>query len=201
MPSVFLALLLCWLSLAAHAAPTADKESYERRRWTLADGAPQQVTTLAQTDDGMLWFASPNGIYSFDGIRFRRATSIYGQRIPSVNISAMKVMPGGLALAYQFGGLSVFTRSGATHYVAGKDYPAGSTLSLAIDRQGVLHAATNSGLVRLRKGRWDRSARTSLCRAWPRISNSTATALYGPTSTTATTPCRSVQTIFAMSSI
>ncbi|AKU20539.1 hypothetical protein ACZ75_02405 [Massilia sp. NR 4-1] len=155
MPRVFLAFFLCCLSLAVHAAPTADKESYERRRWTLADGAPQQVTTLAQTTDGMLWFASPNGIYTFDGIRFRRATAIYGQRIPSVNISAMREVPGGLALAYQFGGVSIFTRSGATHYVAGKDYPSGSTQSLTVDKQGVLHALTSSGLVRLRQGRWE----------------------------------------------
>jgi len=38
--------------------------------WTGKDGAPQAITALAQTPDGMLWVGSGAGLFSFDGLKF-----------------------------------------------------------------------------------------------------------------------------------
>lgn len=38
--------------------------------WTGRDGAPQDVTALAQTPDGTLWIGSTGGLFSFDGVTF-----------------------------------------------------------------------------------------------------------------------------------
>lgn len=89
-------LLLHWLLvLAAHAAPVSadvptppqpDGQSFERRRWTQADGAPHMANSVAQTADGMLWFGSTLGLYQFDGMRFRKADQVYGHALQSSNI-------------------------------------------------------------------------------------------------------------------
>jgi ligand-binding sensor domain-containing protein len=38
--------------------------------WTGSDGAPQAITGLAQTPDGMLWLSTIAGLYTFDGVSF-----------------------------------------------------------------------------------------------------------------------------------
>jgi ligand-binding sensor domain-containing protein len=38
--------------------------------WTGKDGAPQAISALAQTPDGMLWIGSSGGLFSFDGLKF-----------------------------------------------------------------------------------------------------------------------------------
>jgi ligand-binding sensor domain-containing protein len=43
---------------------------YNHSIWTASDGAPVQVTRMAQTPDGWLWLGTPNGLYRFDGVHF-----------------------------------------------------------------------------------------------------------------------------------
>jgi signal transduction histidine kinase/ligand-binding sensor domain-containing protein len=38
--------------------------------WTGRDGAPQGITALAQTPDGILWIGSFGGLFTFDGLKF-----------------------------------------------------------------------------------------------------------------------------------
>jgi signal transduction histidine kinase/ligand-binding sensor domain-containing protein len=38
--------------------------------WTISDGAPQNVTALAQSKDGFLWLGATTGLYRFDGLKF-----------------------------------------------------------------------------------------------------------------------------------
>jgi ligand-binding sensor domain-containing protein len=38
--------------------------------WTVRDGAPENINTLAQTADGTLWLGTRDGLYSFDGLKF-----------------------------------------------------------------------------------------------------------------------------------
>jgi signal transduction histidine kinase/ligand-binding sensor domain-containing protein len=157
-------LLICWLTAAtAWAAVQPDGLTHERRRWTQADGAPQQSFRMTQTDDGLLWFSSPAGLYSFDGVRFRQETRVFGHALASSGVASVLALPdGALAVGYHYGGLSIFSRTGVRHFAVGKDFPPGSTLSLALDPQGVLHAATSSALVRLRDGKWERVGQDSL---------------------------------------
>jgi hypothetical protein len=137
------------------ALAATDDLSFERRRWTLADGAPSQSFDLAQTSDGLMWLTSPSGLYSFDGVKFKRETEVYGQKILSPTTYAIHALSKGqLALGYSFGGLSIFSPQGARHFIAGKGYPFGSTTSITEDAQGQLYAATTSGVVRLQGDHW-----------------------------------------------
>jgi signal transduction histidine kinase/ligand-binding sensor domain-containing protein len=144
--------LLAWAAQAQELHP--DGQSFERRRWTQADGAPQHAVTVSQTGDGMLWFGAPTGLYSFDGMRFRKVQHVYGHELRSTNIMFTREIQGGLAVGYYFGGLSIFTPEKATHYVAGRDFPRGTAMGLALDKDGVPYAATSSGVATLRNGKW-----------------------------------------------
>ncbi|GGC23657.1 sensor histidine kinase [Pseudoduganella buxea] len=150
------------------APPPADGVTHERRRWTQADGAPQQSYKMTQDDRGLLWFSSPAGLTSFDGVRFRPEHTVFGHPLASPSVSLVMALPGGrIAVGYHFGGLDIFSRTGVQRFVAGKNFPAGSTLSLVLDRDGMLHACTTSGLVRLRQGRWETFGKESLPTGMP----------------------------------
>jgi signal transduction histidine kinase/ligand-binding sensor domain-containing protein len=138
----------------AHAAPPAAEHSYEHRRWGRSEGAPQLAFALAQTADGMLWFGTPDGLYSFDGLRFRLVNTVWGHALKASNIASLLATPNGLLVGYRFGGLSIFTPASATHYVAGRDFPLGSTGSIVARRNGEVYATTSTAIVRLTGGRW-----------------------------------------------
>src|SRR5690349_1065896 len=42
----------------------------DHKAWTIRDGAPPNVTALAQSADGVLWVGTLSGLYRFDGVRF-----------------------------------------------------------------------------------------------------------------------------------
>lgn len=152
---ILLGLVILWeLAMSGHAL--AAGPSFERRIWTRADGAPQSAYGIAQDADGMLWFATVTGLYSFDGAHFTRQEAVYGHRLRSNNLVSVIATHDGIAVGYQFGGVSVFTRAGARHYAAGSGLPAGAVGALAVDAAGMLHAGTSTGLARLdpKRDRW-----------------------------------------------
>jgi signal transduction histidine kinase len=156
---------LVWglFSLAALAAAPADDLSFERRRWTLVDGAPGQAFGIQQTIDGLIWFASPSGLYSFDGVKFKKENQVYGHKLLSINTTTMNVHRNGeVAVGYNFGGISIISPRGARHYVAGVDFPLGSTRTLSVDADGTWYAGTTNSLVRLKDGKWIAVAHTPL---------------------------------------
>ena len=110
---------------------------------------------MAQTSDGMLWFGSSDGLYSFDGVRFRLVSALWGHSLPATNVSTLLAIPGGLIVGYRFGGLSIFTRTSVTHYIAGRDFPQGSTAAIVARRNGEIYAATSTSIVRLVGQRWE----------------------------------------------
>lgn len=150
-----LAAALLWLSLVQAGMAATDGLTFERRRWSQAEGAPQTADSIAQTDDGLLWFGTSAGMVTFDGIRFERTASVYGGQLRSDNIACTQAIRGGLAVGYIFGGMSVFSKTGTTHYLPGKELPGGSITALASDSRGALYAGTSTGVMRLYQGRWE----------------------------------------------
>jgi hypothetical protein len=62
------AMLLCVAS--ALARPLAQ---YQHRAFSAADCAPDEIVTMGQDRDGMMWFGAASGVYTFDGQRFARS--------------------------------------------------------------------------------------------------------------------------------
>lgn len=108
------------------AAPAQSGIGYEHRAWTPVVGAPAGAWSVAQTDDGLLWFGTPDGLYRFDGEKFARVDQVYGHRLKSNLINVARAVKGGLMVAYQFGGMSIIRPEQSIYYDRRNGLPDGT---------------------------------------------------------------------------
>src|ERR1700742_4861141 len=139
----------CPVSLGQKQAPVNVQVGHDT--WTFKDGAPADVTCLAQTNDGFLWLGGPNGLFRFDGTRFEPFSSPFGDRLLSNNLYSLFAPPsGGLWIGYTLGGFSFLDKGRVTNYAS----ETGSVVRFAQDRDGVVWAGTTTGLWRFDHSRW-----------------------------------------------
>ena len=125
--------------------------------WGFKQGAPEGVVGLAQTADGFLWLGTPTGLIRFDGVRFEPFRSPFGDQLLSTNIYSLFAPPsGGLWIGYVFGGFSFLNTGRVTNYGGEIASSTGSVRGFAQDRDGIVWAATNSGLWRFDHSNWQR---------------------------------------------
>src|SRR5262249_22005059 len=123
--------------------------------WGFKDNAPLATTAFAQTSDGFLWVGSPSGLYRFDGKQFELFHSPFGDQLLSTNIYALFAPPsGGLWIGYMFGGFSLLTEGRVVNHGRESASSTGSVRNFAQRANGVLWAATTSGLWRFEHSRW-----------------------------------------------
>ena len=119
--------------------------------WTFKEGAPADVTCLAQTNDGFLWLGGPDGLFRFDGTRFEPFSSPFGDRLLSTDLYSLFAPPsGGLWIGYTFGGFSFLDKGRVTNYASG----IGSVYGFAQDRDGIVWAGTSTGLWKFDHSGW-----------------------------------------------
>lgn len=122
--------------------------------WGVRDGAPGWIGSLAQTADGVLWIGSTTGLYRFDGIRFERFQPARGQKLLSLSVyTVFAPRSGGLWLGYTFGGFS-FIHGTVTNYGGKIAASTGTVFRFAEGKDGIIWAATNTGIWRFRHSRW-----------------------------------------------
>lgn len=133
-------------------APLPENQRIIHQSWTFNDGAPEAVSTLAQTADGYLWLGTPSGLYRFDGVRFELFRSPYGDQLPSTNVSKLFApRSGGLWIGYRFGGFS-FLKNGKVRNFS--DIPfTGTVTGFAEDRNGIVWGSSIAGLYRFEGSR------------------------------------------------
>jgi len=123
--------------------------------WLTRDGAPAQVESLAQTDDGMLWLGSATGLFRFDGMRFERFQPPPGQEGPTGSVSTLFAPPhGGLWIGYRFGGLGWWSNGELHHYGRADGLPAGTVMAIERDAVGRTWVGTTTGLAVFDGQRW-----------------------------------------------
>lgn len=154
-------LLLLFLPYSS-AASEQSGIGYEHRAWTPVDGAPSGARSIAQTDDGLLWFGSPDGLYRFDGEKFSRVDQVYGHPLKSSVIRLARAFSDGLIVAYQFGGLSIMRHDRSTYYDRRNGLPDGTIHQVLQTSDGRIYAATSAGLATLDDGRWSMVADPNL---------------------------------------
>jgi len=147
-----LANLVLGLTFAGDATPP--RPSLVHSFWGLRDGAPVDITALAQMSDGYLWVGAVSGLYRFDGMRFERYRPLSGPDLPSTNVRGLFAPPtGGLWIGYRFGGFSFLDRGRLTNY----DKEAASTGSVSHFVQGpdgIVWAVASTGLWRFAGSQW-----------------------------------------------
>lgn len=156
---VFLAAVLLALCLLTRANATPhpfldlDITQFHHSAWTLKQGAPGQVTALAQSTDGYLWCATQSGVFRFDGVSFERVRP--AQPFPTENASALlAAADGSVWIGFRYGVVSHLDGERVRHYDDDDGLPTGSVFGLAQDSDGTLWAATWQGLARLDGERW-----------------------------------------------
>ncbi len=128
---------------------------FHHTAWTAKDGAPSQITALAQTTDGFLWIGTARGLFRFDGVQFERYKPPAGVTLPSENIYTILATPdGGLWISFRSRGLGFLKNGQLTVFTRPDETPQSWVYSFASDHDSRLWAGTYEGLA-LRQGtRW-----------------------------------------------
>jgi signal transduction histidine kinase/ligand-binding sensor domain-containing protein len=123
--------------------------------WTAKDGAPSQISALAQTTDGYLWIGSARGLFRFDGAAFELYTPPAGVTLPSHNTYALlATRDGGLWISFRPSGLGFLKDGRMTIYTNARDIPRTQVYTFAGDRDGRVWAGTHDGLALRDGNRW-----------------------------------------------
>jgi signal transduction histidine kinase len=125
--------------------------------WSVRDGAPSYVNSLAQTPDGVLWIGTVTGLYRFDGVRFEQFMPPPSQPFAGIAVNQIAAMPdSSVWVGFANGGVSVLTHGRVINHVARDGLLAGRIYGIARDSTGDTWVSSGSGLARLHDGRWQR---------------------------------------------
>ena len=151
-----IALSLVLLSGSAQALdPALSIAQLHHDAWTSKDGMPGDVWEMTQDRDGFMWFATPSGLYRFDGVRFEHIRSLGGQPLLSNVIATVRAFPdGSLWIGYRYAGMSMYRDGRLRHYAEADGYAPGTVYSIVADERGRTWAATSTGLFMLDGARW-----------------------------------------------
>src|SRR5262249_14013793 len=167
---LFSCLVLCSTSLSLHAqrwhASTVSQltpqaapplEDMAHMSWVRRDGAPSDITALAQTKDGYLWIGSRLGLFRFDGIQFSSYPFTSADpKLPSSDISALAADPdGGLWIGYRMGGISYLRGSKKLDYDKRTGLVSQSTEQLFCREDGSVWATADGRLMHLADSKWE----------------------------------------------
>jgi len=98
---------LTFVPPAAALNPSRSISQYKHTRWSIDDGAPLNVISLAQGPSGYLWIGSSAGLFRFDGVKFEAILARDGSETHGV--STLAVMPNGdVWVGYGEGGTSLY---------------------------------------------------------------------------------------------
>src|SRR5260221_394505 len=129
---------------------------FHHTAWGVNDGAPNEISALAQTEDGYLWIGSPQGLFRFDGVKFEEYKPQPGVELPSHGIFYLMATPdGGLWIAFAPTGLGFLKDGYLTLFTRPEELPDSQIHSLARDHEGRIWAGTETGLVLREDNRWN----------------------------------------------
>jgi signal transduction histidine kinase/ligand-binding sensor domain-containing protein len=158
MQTLKLILLLVIISFQCQSlfgqTPRSPNQQVIYQLWTFKDGAPESVYALEQTTDGFLWLGGPNGLFRFDGARFERFKSPFGDQLLATYVVGLYApKSGGLWIGYLFGGFSFLNHGRVENYVA-EAASTGAVYEFAQDQDGSVWACTTTGMWRLENSVW-----------------------------------------------
>lgn len=120
---------------------------FHHTAWVAKDGAPSQISALAQTTDGYLWIGSALGLFRFDGVQFEQYSPPDGTTLPSRNIYALSATPdGGLWISFRPSGLGFLKDGQIKIFTRPEELPKSQVYSFARTADDRIWAGTHDGL-------------------------------------------------------
>lgn len=148
--------LACAFEAAAQPYPLSMGQ-LKHEVWTRDDGAPSVPHAMAETANGMLWIASREGLFRFDGLSFEPMDANV-DRDKYGHPRKLQVGRDGTVWAwYSKGWLGLF-RQGRLQFVEAPDYK-GEVITFTLTRDGALWigiAQIGQPFLRYQNGRWDK---------------------------------------------
>jgi signal transduction histidine kinase/ligand-binding sensor domain-containing protein len=140
-------------SHALALAPEASINDYSHQIWGRKEGAPPDISVMAQTDDGWLWIGTNYGLYRFDGLQFERYQSPSGKQLAGTRVTILSGAPGNkLLIGYMDGGIDII-HNGEVVNLPSLRIPDKSVVNaLAPDFDGSAWVGTSTGLFHYGEG-------------------------------------------------
>lgn len=148
-------LLICGRALSMD--PDLRLGQFNHKAWTIADGAPPNLNSMVQTNDGTLWLGSFNGLFRFDGIRFTPFTIPGPRPLESNDIFTLTAAPGGgLWIGSRWNGIALLKNGRMESYGEREGIPRGTVERILIDDHGTVWVAGIWGLARQQGSHFER---------------------------------------------
>jgi signal transduction histidine kinase/ligand-binding sensor domain-containing protein len=136
--------------------PARAIQQYKHTTWTIDNGAPPVILSLAQGRDGYLWIGTGNGLFRFDGVTFEYIPQQQRLRDRANIVRLLAARDGTIWAGYAAGGVARYDHGAlrdmglpnATAYVMGLAETADGAIWAQFDRAKL-------PLARYRKGRWE----------------------------------------------
>jgi signal transduction histidine kinase/ligand-binding sensor domain-containing protein len=147
---------VCVIGSVDPASATQTLAQMYHTSWTVRDGAPRAIYSLATTTDGFLWLSTGDGLYRFDGQSFEHYQPRSGDPFPGSFMPALRATSdGGLWIGYGAAGAASFLKQGHNrNYGEHEGLERGTILAFAIDADNTVWAALATNLKRLEGSLW-----------------------------------------------
>lgn len=148
----------CLVGGGVTAAAVPESTSWLYRAWQTEDGLPDNdITGVAQTDDGFLWVASKGGLLRFDGVEFTPLSLIELPGVPSRAVRAMfRDSQSRLWLGMERGPVLCIAPDQVHTYSSANGLLAQRVLGMAEDHEGATWIAYALEVRRILKGKVSR---------------------------------------------
>lgn len=146
--------VLCLLALQPLSAldPRKQFSQYTRTNWSQAQGLPQDTAnSIAQTQDGYMWFGTSEGLVRFDGFEFTTFTRSPGG-LPSSSVVSLKTGRDGTLWIGTADGLASYKDGKLRAYGPETGLPVRPITTIAEDSSGSLWLTSGGSLVEYRNG-------------------------------------------------
>ena len=154
--AAWLCCVLLTTTLAVALDPSRSIKEYVHRSWTSADGLPEnEVSAIAQTRDGYLWFGTEEGVAKFDGRQFTTFDQANTPELKSKIVTALleDKRADALWIGTMHGGLTRYSKGQFQSFTVHNGLPDNHVTSLAQDDVGNLWIGTVRGLAIFRSGK------------------------------------------------
>lgn len=151
--SILLSCLLLSHAAAWPAPPAPLLSDFTHTAWRSLQHAPVDVLKITQTTDGWMWVATATGLFRFDGMRFERVDSVYGERLDSSNVIGLVADPReGVWVGYRLGGVTLLRPGGSRKFGEAEGLPVGGVIHIEAVADGSVWVGTRDGVAWLAPG-------------------------------------------------